>query len=117
VTGESRSLTGLDLPGLDLPGGWIVAGRDAKAACMIAAIRTIGAEPGAGIVLLVEPAMPQPERAMLIAAIAPLAIELGPASRLSLIDLRERYDAADALAAARFLADAGSTTGQVLAVG
>lgn len=68
-------------------------------------------------VLVVPPASAAPERAMLLAAIAPLAIEFAPARRLSAVDAAETAVAADVVAAAIFLASAKSTTGQVLRVG
>ena len=69
------------------------------------------------VILLIGPEIPPVEHAMLIAAIGPLAIEVAPATRLCAIDMLSGGDVADVIAAARFLASAQSTTGQVLRVG
>lgn len=68
-------------------------------------------------VLVVPPSNAAPERAMLLAAIAMLAIEIAPSRRLSAVDVAETALVADVVAAAIFLASATSTTGQVLRVG
>jgi hypothetical protein len=59
---------------------------------------------------------PALDRAMLRAAIGPLAIELAAAQRLNAVDIGS--DAAEdaVIAAARFLAGAGSITGQLVEV-
>lgn len=68
------------------------------------------------VLLTIGPDMPALERAMLIAALGPLAIELAPARRLCALDIASSADLADVAAAAAFLARADSTTGQVLAI-
>lgn len=80
----------------------------------VAAVRGATAEI---VVLIVGDDLPAVERVMLIAALAPLAIERAPAGRLCAIDLASAADPADVDAAIAFLTDASSTTGQVLAVG
>lgn len=76
------------------------------------------AEDGAdSLIVAVQPGVEEPERTMLIAAIAPLAIAFAPATRLSLIDVGPDADEAAVIAAACFLATAASTTGQVVKVG
>lgn len=60
--------------------------------------------------------VPALDRAMMLAAIAPLAIELGPERRIGALDVRQDASWDDILSAARFLAGAGSTTGQTLTV-
>lgn len=57
------------------------------------------------------------DRAMLIAAVGPLAVALAPTRRLVAIDVADDADPDAVVAAARYLAAASSTTGQVLRVG
>ncbi|MGY4398890.1 hypothetical protein ACVWZA_004100 [Sphingomonas sp. UYAg733] len=66
--------------------------------------------------ILVGPDLTGIDRAMLVAAIAPLAIELAPARRIGALDVADGAAAADVAAAARFLIEAGSTTGQTLRI-
>lgn len=68
------------------------------------------------VLLVIEPTVPRLQRAMLAAAIGPLAIEMAPESRVGAIDILPGADPADVAAAAMFLATAESTTGQVIAV-
>ncbi|QNA83460.1 hypothetical protein G4G27_05165 [Sphingomonas sp. So64.6b] len=56
------------------------------------------------------------DRAMLLAAMGPLAIELAPARRIGVLDIADGAAAAEIAAAARFLIEAGSTTGQTLRI-
>lgn len=70
---------------------------------------------GDAVVLLLVPAVAAIERAMLLAALGPLARELAP-RRIGAIDVAESASADRVVAAARFLAGARSTTGQVLRV-
>ncbi|QQV76287.1 hypothetical protein H5J25_12375 [Sphingomonas aliaeris] len=56
------------------------------------------------------------DRAMMLAAIGALAIELGPERRIGALDVGIDGAPADSVSAARFLAGAGSTTGQILAL-
>lgn len=71
---------------------------------------------GTMVLLLIESSIPRIERAMLIAAIDPLAIERAPHGRIGALDVAPGAAPADIAAAARFLAGAGSTTGQVLTI-
>ena len=68
------------------------------------------------ILLLIDSEVAALDRAMLIAAIGPLAIERAPATRVGTIDIIGGAAQKDVEAAARFLATARSTTGQVLVV-
>ena len=81
----------------------------------VAAVRA--APRGSGVVLLViEAQVAAIDRAMLIAALGPLAIELAPATRLVALDLAADAAPADVAAAAEYLAGARSTTGQMLRI-
>ncbi|MDB5707672.1 MAG: hypothetical protein JWN66_4788 [Sphingomonas bacterium] len=74
-------------------------------------------QPAAAIMLLlIDPLVPAVDRAMLLAAIGPLATELAPGTRIAAIDIASGAASADIAAAAHFLAKAQSTTGQVLRV-
>lgn len=71
----------------------------------------------AGIVLLLlDSSLPAIDRAMLIAAIGPLAVELASRTRIGAIDIMAGAADEDVVAAARFLAAARSTTGQILRI-
>ena len=71
----------------------------------------------AGFVLLVvEAPVPALDRALLLAAIGPLAVELAPHTRIGAIDIAPGAALSDIVAAAVFLAGARSTTGQVLKI-
>ena len=72
---------------------------------------------GAGMaLLLIDSSAPTLDRAMLSAAIGPLAIERAPRARIGAIDIASGAVLADVVAAARYLAAARSTTGQILTV-
>ena len=66
--------------------------------------------------LLIDSAVPTLDRAMLSAAIGPLAVELAPQARIGAIDIANGAAIADIVAAANYLASARSTTGQILKV-
>ncbi len=66
--------------------------------------------------VVVDGAAPSVDRAMMLAAIGPLAVELGPDRRIGALDIGIDGAPADIVSAARFLAGAGSTTGQILAL-
>ncbi|WEK01756.1 MAG: hypothetical protein P0Y59_08805 [Candidatus Sphingomonas phytovorans] len=68
------------------------------------------------VLLLLDSSVPAIERAMLIAAIGPLAVELASYTRIGAIDVVAGAEEGDVAAAARFLAAARSTTGQILRV-
>jgi hypothetical protein len=66
--------------------------------------------------MLIDSSVPTLDRAMLSAAIGPLAIELAPRARIGAIDIANGAGMADVVAAAEYLASARSTTGQILTV-
>lgn len=68
------------------------------------------------VLLLIEPTVPKLDSAMLAAALGPLAEEIAPAGRIAALHVVEGAAATDVAAAARYLAGALSTTGQVLRV-
>ena len=75
------------------------------------------AAPDRALVLLVlDPTVPNLDRAMLLAAIGPLAIEFAPAVRIGALDVAEGAEVDDVIAAARFLTSAASMTGQTLRI-
>jgi hypothetical protein len=68
------------------------------------------------VLLFIAGDVPALDRALLRAAVGPLAIELAPAKRLNAVDVAAGAALDDAIAAARFIAAAGSTTGQVIEI-
>lgn len=99
-----------DIAGAEL----VVAGREDDVATIVAGIR---ARPNADVIILLVGADVAPlDRALMLAAIAPLAVELAPRVRLAAIDAVPDAAPEDIAAAARFLALARSTTGQILVV-
>ena len=86
------------------------------AAPIAATVAAIAAADESFVLVIAGPDLPAVERAMLLAAIGPLAVARAP-RRVCALDVATGASATDGVAAARFLADAGSTTGQVLAVG
>jgi hypothetical protein len=86
---------------------------DAPVADLLAAIRAATSE---CVLLIFLPEASALDRAMLLAAIGPLAVERAPAHRICALDIKAGASEADIVAAARFLAHAASTTGQVLAL-
>jgi hypothetical protein len=89
----------------------LVFADDAGAVAAVQAARDSGL-----VVLVIESAVVALDRAMLIAAIGPLAQQLAPATRLVALDLAEGARETDVVAAAEYLASAQSTTGQVLRI-
>lgn len=84
----------------------------------IESVAAVRAAPRGGLVLLViAGTVPKLDRAMLLAALGPLAEELAPTTRLAALEVGEGADPAAVVAAGVFLAGATSTTGQVLRVG
>ena len=72
---------------------------------------------GAGItLLLIDSSVPAIDRAMLCAAIGPLAIERAPRARIGAIEIGNGAAAEDVVAAASYLGSARSTTGQILTI-
>ncbi|MEO5866442.1 MAG: Rossmann fold domain-containing protein [Sphingomonas sp.] len=100
-----------------VPHKTIVADERSIAAAIVASIRSAAIAAPESVVVLVEAGMPQPDRAMLIAAIAPLAIELAPITRLALIDIQIGAAPQNVAAVEEFLHAARSTTGQIVVVG
>jgi len=66
--------------------------------------------------LLIDSSVPALDRAMLSAAIGPLAIDLAPRTRIGAIDIAGGAVTVDVVVAAGYLASARSTTGQILTV-
>jgi hypothetical protein len=94
-------------------GATLVSARAGQAGHVVEILR--GAE-GEVVLLLIDSSIPPIERAMLLAAIGVLAVELAPDVRIGAIDVATGAEPDDVIAAARFLVAARSTTGQVLAV-
>lgn len=71
----------------------------------------------AGIaLLLIDSSVLAIDRAMLSAAIGPLAIDRAPQARIGAIEIGDGAAMADVVAAATYLVSARSTTGQILTV-
>ncbi len=87
----------------------------AESADSVVAVRNAPRESGM-VLLVIAPTVPKLDRAMLIAALGPLAEELAPATRLAALDISEDALLEDLIAAADYLATAISTTGQLLRV-
>lgn len=81
----------------------------------VAAVRAAPRESGI-VLLVIDAAVAALDRAMLLAAVAPLAVELAPQTRIAALDLGEDVACDAVLAAADFLVSAHSTTGQVLEI-
>ncbi|MDO7842933.1 Rossmann fold domain-containing protein [Sphingomonas immobilis] len=95
-----------------LAGVATIAGPDDAVEAVIARLRN-APDPA---VLVILPEVSPLARAMLRAAIAPLAAERAPATRIGAVEIAGGSDPSDVIAAVQFLANAASTTGQVLAV-
>jgi len=91
----------------------IALGAGATVGALVAAVQEGAAEV---IVVEVAPEIAALERHLILAAIAPLAIELAPATRLCAIDVGAGAAAEDVAAVRDWLAGADCTTGQVVAV-
>lgn len=81
----------------------------------VAAVRLASHDSGF-VLLVIDAQVAAIDRAMLIAAVGPLAIELAPQTRLVALDLAAGAGVADIVAAADYLVAATSTTGQVLRI-
>ena len=79
-------------------------------------VRRLGGAAAGIALLLIDSSVPALERAMLCAAIGPLAIDLAPQARIGAIEISDGAATADVLAAANYLASARSTTGQILTI-
>ena len=98
----------------DIPAATIL---EAEPGCRVVDIvEKMRAASGEIILLLIDSGVAELDRAMLVAAIGPLAIERAPAVRIGAIDIMEAAAPDHVEAAARFLTTARSTTGQVLMV-
>jgi len=95
----------------------VVHSLNASVEACIATIRSAAASHCAAIVWIVGPHIPALERALIMASIEPLAIELAPTMRLCAVEATPGAAAAQIWASARFLFSATSTTGQLLQVG
>jgi hypothetical protein len=98
-----------EISGLEI----VVADSGSDVADIVRRLRRSGAEIA---VLLIDSAIPALDRAMLHAAIGPLAIERAPHTRIGAVEIGGGAAQADVVAAARYLASARSTTGQILTV-
>lgn len=96
----------------------ITLGEDATVGALVAAVRESAAAGTATGVIVVEVAagIAALERHLILAAIAPLAIELAPGTRLCAVDVGAGADAEDVAAVRDWLSGAECTTGQVVTV-
>lgn len=89
----------------------------AESGCDVAEIVSRLQSSGAVVtLLLIDSSVPTLDRAMLSAAIGPLAIDRAPQARIGAIDIANGAAMADVVAAANYLASARSTTGQTLRI-
>ena len=89
----------------------------AESGCDVAEIVSRLRASGAGVaLLLIDSSVPTLDRAMLSAAIGPLAIERAPQVRIGAVDIANGAATADVVAATNYLASARSTTGQILRI-
>lgn len=94
----------------------VIADAGRATVAVIAELRAVRTDERDSVLLLISRDVPALDRAMLRAAIGPLAIELSPVTRLNAVDVAEDAADDDVIAAARFLAAAESTTGQLLEI-
>lgn len=99
------------------PAIFMIAAAGEDAALSIARLREAPAPPGGATVLIIAADVPALDRALLLAAMAPIAIERAPAVRVSAIDIAPGAGEDAVVSAALFLAAAGCTTGQQLRIG
>lgn len=96
--------------------GLVVADGGQSVEEVIAAVRAARGGEGGSVLVLISGDVPAVIRPRLHAMLAPLAVELAPGCRLNALDVAHDAAPADVAAAARFLAVAGSTTGQLIEV-
>jgi membrane-bound ClpP family serine protease len=80
-------------------------------------VEQISQSPVPVILVLAAPGLDSMDRALSLAAIGTLAIRLAPDRRIGALDLADGAAIEDIVAAACFLAEAASTTGQILRIG
>jgi CTP:molybdopterin cytidylyltransferase MocA len=94
----------------------VVADASRTAESVVADLRAAQSDERDSVLLLIAGDVPTLDRALLRAAIGPLALELAPAQRLNALDVGGEAIDADVIEAARFLSAAESTTGQLLEI-
>jgi hypothetical protein len=94
----------------------MIADAGSAADAVIGKLRATRANERDSVLLLISGDVSVLDRAMLRAAIGPLAVELAPEKRLNALDIAGDAALDDVIAAARFLSAAESTTGQVLEI-
>jgi hypothetical protein len=92
----------------------VVADAGRTSAEVVAELRATRTDERDSVLLLIRAGVSALDRAMLRAAIGPLAIELAPSKRFNGLDIADDAADDDVVAAAKFLAAATSTTGQIL---
>jgi hypothetical protein len=96
--------------------GLVVAEAGRATDLVVAELRAARTDERDSVILLIASDVQALDRAMLRAAIGPLAIELAPAKRLNAVDIASAAADDDVIAAALFLAAADSTTGQLIEI-
>lgn len=94
----------------------VIAGAGRTTEAVIAEVRATRTDERDSVLLLIPGDVPALDRAMLRAATGPLALELAPVKRLNTLDVAVGAADDEVIAAARFLAAAASTTGQLLEI-
>ncbi len=95
----------------------VTAAADGPVDLALEAMGLAVADGAESVLLLIEGDVAALPRAMLCAAIGPLAIAHAPGHRINALDVAPGADQQAVLAAAMFLVSARSTTGQVIRVG
>ena len=94
----------------------VVADETTTLAAVIEQLRGCCAARPEAILLVVTAGVAALDRALLRAALGPLAVAFAPAVRINALDVARQADQDDVVAAARYLAGAASTTGQWLEI-
>lgn len=108
--------TSLVVAALDDAVAVTIADPGSAADAIIAELRATRADERDSVLLLIAGDVPILDRAMLHAAIGPLAGELAPEKRINAIDIASDAALENVIAAARYLSGAESTTGQLLEI-
>lgn len=94
----------------------VIADAGCTTCAVIAELRAARVDERDSVLLLIATDVPALDRAMLRAAIGPLAIDMAPTTRLNALDIANSAADDVVVAAARFLTGAASTTGQLLEI-
>ncbi len=94
----------------------VTAAGDDSVESVLHRLRAAASDSRESILLIIEPDVAAIDRAMLRAALGPIAIEFAPACRINALDVMAGASDDNVTAAATFLAAAASTTGQLMVI-